>query len=228
MRAFILTPLLAATTALAAPSLDIREDIKYVRVTVQQDKISSAKEISVKDGSTAETFGSACSTALTSGVFADFGIIADIGPNGNGTITVGPSTYTVHENPKYSGGISCHRMYNDHESVMVCDDVPLPLSVQLSPINESDRPSCFGQPTGMSLQRAAEAIKVVDTFPMPLEEDNSTSTTPMNNLEERQTGACSMWSPATRRVGDGNPHQNYWRKQLSVSWKLPLLNIDIS
>ncbi|KAL4893757.1 hypothetical protein BDV59DRAFT_207539 [Aspergillus ambiguus] len=167
---------LLAATALAAPSLDIHEDIKY-------------KEILVKNSSTVEIFGSACSTALITGIFADFGIIANVGPN----------------NPKYSGRISYYRMYNEYESFMVCNKVPLPNSVRLSPVNKNDRTPYF----------AVEAIQVVDTFPMPLDEGNSTSTILINNLEKRQTGACSMWSPATRRVGDGNPHQNYWHKQLS-------------
>ncbi|KAL4894784.1 hypothetical protein BDV59DRAFT_164140 [Aspergillus ambiguus] len=214
MRTFILTAFLAAAT-LATPSLEIRKDIKYVRVTVQQDKISSEKEILVKNSVTADIFGSACSSALITGVFADFGIVADVGPDGNGTITAGPSTYTVHEDPKYSGGITCYRMYNDYESFIVCDNVPLPSSIQLSPIQESDRSPCFSQPADMSLQRAVETIQVVDMFQMPFDEGNSTSAVPLSNLEERQTGACSTWSPATREVGDGNPHQNYLRKQLS-------------
>ncbi|PYH66916.1 uncharacterized protein BO88DRAFT_445315 [Aspergillus vadensis CBS 113365] len=152
-----LTLFLAVTAAaLAAPSPYTQEH-KYARVT---------------DSSTGDILGSACSNALTTGAFSDFGIVADVGPNGDGNITAGPSTFVVHEDPQ---------MYNDYESFV----------------------------------RAAETIHVVDTFPVPGSQANSTSAVSMSNLEQRQTGACSQWSPATRKVGDGDPHQNYWRKQLS-------------
>ncbi|KAI3010078.1 hypothetical protein CBS147346_1860 [Aspergillus niger] len=204
-----------AATALAAPSLQIREDLKYVRVTVQQHKITSEKQIVVKDSSTEDIFGSSCSNALTTGVFANFGIVANVGPNGDGNITAGTSTFSVHENPQYSGGITFYRMYNDNESFMVCDGVPLPSTAQLNPVKVDDISTCFSDQVDMTLQRAAETVHVMDTFPMPRREANFTDAVSMSNLEQRQTGACSMWSPATRKVGDGGPHQNYWRKQLS-------------
>ncbi|PWY78986.1 hypothetical protein BO83DRAFT_461263 [Aspergillus eucalypticola CBS 122712] len=147
-----LTLFLALTAAaLAAPSPYTQEH-KYARVTVQQQKITSEKQILVKDGSTGDILGSACSNALT------------------------PTS-----DPQYSYGITCYRMYNDYESFV----------------------------------RAAQTIHVVDTFPVPGSEANSTSAVSTSNLEQRQTGTCSQWSPATRKVGDGDPHQNYWRKQLS-------------
>ncbi|GLA34900.1 hypothetical protein AnigIFM63309_009082 [Aspergillus niger] len=95
-----------AATASVAPSLHTREDLKCVRVTRQQHKITSEKQIVVKDSSIEDIFGSACSNALTTGVFADFGIVADVGPNGDGNITAGPSTFSVHEDFQYSGGIT--------------------------------------------------------------------------------------------------------------------------
>ncbi|GAT30941.1 hypothetical protein RIB2604_03701500 [Aspergillus luchuensis] len=107
-----LTLFLAIT---AAPS-PYTQEYKYAQVTVQQQKITSEKQILVKDSSTGDILGSACSNALNTGAFSDFGIVADVGPNGDGNITAGPSTYVVHEDPQYSGGITCYRMYNDYES----------------------------------------------------------------------------------------------------------------
>ncbi|GKZ31583.1 hypothetical protein AbraIFM66950_000158 [Aspergillus brasiliensis] len=172
-------------------------------------------EIVVKDGTTEDIFASACSNALSTGVFADFSIIAEIGPDGDGNLTAGPATFSVHENPQYSGGITCYRLYNEYESFVVCDDVPLPNTVYLSTMNEHERSPCFSDPVAMTLKQAAETVHVMDTFPMPRQGANSTSPESMSKLEQRQTGPCSMWSPAARKVGDGNPHQNYWRKQLS-------------
>lgn len=208
-----LTLFLAIT---AAPS-PYTQEYKYAQVTVQQQKITSEKQILVKDSSTGDILGSACSNALNTGAFSDFGIVADVGPNGDGNITAGPSTYVVHEDPQYSGGITCYRMYNDYESFVVCDGVPLPTTVPLDLIKGNDISPCFSDTVDMTLQRAAETIHVADTFPVPHAKANSTSAVYTSNLEQRQTGTCSQWSPATRKVGDGDPHQNYWRKQLSVS-----------
>lgn len=108
-------------------------------------------------------------------------------------------------------------MYDEDESYVVCDDVLLPNTIRLSPIKDDEKTPCFSKPAEMSLQRAMETAHVMETFPMPPTEGNFSSTVPITKSEERQIGACNMWSVATRRLGDGNPHQNYWRKQLSVS-----------
>ncbi|EHA24750.1 hypothetical protein ASPNIDRAFT_40671 [Aspergillus niger ATCC 1015] len=88
------------------------------------------------------------------------------------------------------------RMYNDNESLMVCDGVPLPSTVQLNPVKVGDISPCFSDQVDITLQRAAETVHVMDTFPMPRREANSTDAVSMRNLEQRQTGACRMWSPA--------------------------------
>ncbi|RDH22323.1 hypothetical protein M747DRAFT_369046 [Aspergillus niger ATCC 13496] len=87
-------------------------------------------------------------------------------------------------------------MYNDNESLMVCDGVPLPSTVQLNPVKVGDISPCFSDQVDITLQRAAETVHVMDTFPMPRREANSTDAVSMRNLEQRQTGACRMWSPA--------------------------------
>lgn len=51
MMMILMSFLTLAATALTAPSLHIREDLRYVRVTVQQHKITS-KQIVVRDSST--------------------------------------------------------------------------------------------------------------------------------------------------------------------------------
>lgn len=57
--------------------------------------------------------------------------------------------------------------------------------------------------------------------PAPAFDGNLTSpagdvdTGDVDALEKRQ-GACGLWSQTTHRVGNGNPHQNYFLKQLSV------------
>ncbi|KAL3255764.1 hypothetical protein ABHI18_008070 [Aspergillus niger] len=84
---FLLT---LAATALAAPSLHTREDLKYVRVTVQQHRITTEKQIVVKDSSTEDIFGSACSNALKPGFLPTSVSSQMLGLTGEGNITAGP------------------------------------------------------------------------------------------------------------------------------------------
>ncbi|RAK94345.1 hypothetical protein BO79DRAFT_261412 [Aspergillus costaricaensis CBS 115574] len=184
MRVFKLLWLLAAA-ALAAPSSQSEEDISYVRVTLQQHKTNSEKEILVIDTSTSDILASACSLALDTGAFADFSIVADVGLNGNGSIIAGPSTFTVHENVEHSGGIICYRMYDEYESLL------------------------------LHLRPVAESTHIMDTLPIPFSQENLTQPAHEGELEQRQISPCSMWYPATKLVGDGDPHQNYYHKQLS-------------
>lgn len=216
MRVFKLLWLLAAA-ALAAPSSQGEEDISYVRVTLQQHKTNSEKEILVIDTSTLDILASACSLTLDTGAFADFSIIADVGLNGNGSIIAGPSIFTVHENVEHSGGITCYRMYDEYESLLVCDDVPVSSMVQLSRIGENGRSACFSEPDKLHLRPVAKSTHIMDTLPIPFSQKNFTHPAHEGELEQRQISPCSMWYPATELVGDGDPHQNYYHKQLSVS-----------
>ncbi|GKZ25421.1 hypothetical protein AbraCBS73388_001049 [Aspergillus brasiliensis] len=170
-------------------------------------------EIVVKDGTTEDIFASACSNALSTGVFANFSIIAEIGPDGDGNLTAGPAKFSVHENPQYSGGITCYRLYNEYEASVVCDDVPLPNTVFLSTMNEHERSPCFSDPVAMTLKQAAETVHVMDTFPMPRQGANFTSPESMSKLEQRQTGPCIGWTAtadAAQWISGGFAVQESW------------------
>lgn len=226
MKSFAVISAFVATT-LAVPSPDIRKDIKQARVTVQHQKQTALTEITIKDQTTSALFGHACSKSLSSGQFTDFSVAADLDSNGAGNLTVGPNTYRVHENPEHSGGIKCMRVYDQDESYVICDNIPLPASLQLNPIAKRDNAGCFTQTiNARGLQKVAEALHFnEDSFPTEdhfsldgqFETASLATLEPEKSLEERQFGPCNQWVKKTQLVGNGNPHQNYWHKQLSVS-----------
>lgn len=203
-----------APVALTAPSrLHLRgDDTREVNIMIQQVKSTGETDIAVVSQGTPDILGYSCSSTLNYGAFADLPITADIDENGSGTLTVGSSTYKVHEDRDASGGIACARIYNDGESFLDCA-VPVPSSMKLSPISDQ-KPTCFNSGVIPSLQSAYKAMLAQQEPPAPanLTRRDLSSSRPV--LNERQ---CGIWSPATQRVGDGNPHQNYYLKQLSVS-----------
>ncbi|KZF19049.1 hypothetical protein L228DRAFT_271675 [Xylona heveae TC161] len=195
--------------ALAAPSLHVRQDTQDVNVVVQYIKATSEQDIAVTNKDFSQVLGYSCSNTLDSGAFADVPISADLDFNGAGNLTIGSETYKVHENPDISGGITCSRMYNNAESLMTCA-ISLPSSLDLSPLSkrENDQ-SCFLAGATPSLQRAALSMLAGNTGPV----QNLTSQEA--HQMEKRVGSPGCKPPITETVGDGNPHQNYFDKQLS-------------
>lgn len=200
--------------ALTAPSrLHLRsDDTQEVNVMIQQVKSTSETDIAVVSQDTSKILGYSCSSTLSSGAFADLPITADIDENGAGTLTVGSTTYKVHEDRDTSGGIACARIFNDGESFLDCA-VPVPSSVKLSPVSDQET-TCFNSGVIPSLQSAYKSMLAQQGPPetAKLTRRDLSSSRPV--LDERQ---CGIWSASSQVVGDGNPHQNYYLKQLSVS-----------
>lgn len=206
-------------SALTAPSrLHLRsDDAQEVNVMIQQVKSTSETDIAVVSQNTSEILGYSCSSTLNSGAFADLPITAYIDENGAGTLTVGSTTYKVHEDRDTSGGIACARIFNDGESFLDCA-VPVPSSLNLSPISDQET-ACFNSGVIPSLQSAYKSMLAQQGPPETanLTRRDLSSSRPV--LDERQ---CGIWSASSQVVGDGNPHQNYYLKQLSVSALLSL------
>ncbi|KAE9374265.1 hypothetical protein N431DRAFT_533059 [Stipitochalara longipes BDJ] len=214
MRSFAVLPAIAAlaSVVLAAPSLYIRDDPKEINIVVQVLKETSETDIAVIDKATSEIVGYACSSTLKSGSFASFPISANIDPTGAGTLTIGSITYQVHEDPSISGGITCARLYTNTELYLNCA-AAVPFTFQLTSANKRDSSACFknGSPT---LHLAANSILTNIETPGPEAGNLTTREAEANPVDKRQ-GACGVWTPDTQRVGNGNPHQNYYAKQLS-------------
>lgn len=199
----------------AAPSrLNVRDGTQEVHVMIQQVLSTGETDIAVVSLGSSEIFGYSCSNELKSGAFSNLPIAAKVDEKGAGTITVGSTTYKVHEDPETSGGITCARIYTDGESFLNCA-VPVPSSVNLSPVG-NQKATCFNSGIVPSLQRAYKSLLAQQPAPEPTANLTRRDVPPSGHvLDERQ--ACGIWSDASQMVGNGNPHQNYFDKQLSVS-----------
>ena len=133
-------------------------------------------------------------------------------------------------NPRYLNLLSCKkltstttgvRLYNDQEFFVSCD-INVPVSSKIR----------ARAPVARETENLAVLPGILDKMmkggdPTPAFDGNLTQpaggvdTGDVDMLDKRQ-GACGIWSQTTRRVGDGNPHQNYFLKQLSV-FNHPLL-----
>ncbi|PCG96925.1 Hypothetical protein PENO1_065820 [Penicillium occitanis (nom. inval.)] len=200
------------SVALTAPSrLHLRSgNTQEVNVMIQQIKSTSETDIAVVSQDTSEIIGYSCSSTLNSGAFADLPITADIDENGAGTLTVGSTTYKVHEDRDTSGGIACARIFNDGESFLDCA-VPVPSSLNLSPLGDQET-TCFNSGAIPGLQSAYKSMLAQQGPPEPANLTRRDLSLSRPVLDERQ---CGIWSASSQVVGDGNPHQNYYLKQLS-------------
>lgn len=214
MKSFVAIAALAASmpAVLAAPS---GQDLKEVNVVIQRLKGTAETDVAVVDKESSEVLGYSCSNKIDSGAFAKFPVSADINEYGSGTITLGTTTYKVHEDPNVSGGVSCTKMYDEQEIFVTCA-ATVPASLQLAPLNARDKTDCFENGNSPILQSIANSMSAQITTPSINE--RSVEEAP-RSLEERQ-GACGTWSSYTALEGNGDPHQNYFLKQLSVSLNL--------
>ncbi|OBT51394.1 hypothetical protein VE04_10278, partial [Pseudogymnoascus sp. 24MN13] len=119
MKFFAAITALAASmpAVLAAPS---SQDVNEVDIVIQRLKTTSETDIAVVDKESSEILGYACSSKIDSGAFANFPVSADIDEYGSGTITLGSTTYEVHEDPTVSGGVTCTKMYDANEVFVTC------------------------------------------------------------------------------------------------------------
>lgn len=195
---------------------------------MQVNKVLSQASVVASSADRSEVYGQACSTKLESGMFAGHPISFDVDGDGRGTITIGAREYIVHENPEVSGGISCDALSSPSEVLLSCTGAALPRPRRLRPLAQRDLAACFAEP--LSLEAALAGLDRGASAPPPFSAaDQAFNMTQAEidalveadadavALARRQYG-CAIWTPSTRRVGDGNPHQNPYHAQLSVRW----------
>jgi hypothetical protein len=95
------------------------------------------------------------------------------------------------------------RVYDRDGSYVICDDVSLPASLQLTSLTKRDNGGCFTQTVNSrSLQSAAEALHFNEgSFPTgnhfsadaEFDTANLTTFEPGKSLEERQFDSCYQW-----------------------------------
>jgi len=187
-------------------------EASQLSIEFHYNKVTAQSSIAAWNKERTELFGHSCSSSLDSGPFRSHAISFEVDKNGAGNVTIGSLSYLIHEDIKYSGGISCSRMHSLNESLVECA-MSMPEAVQLSPVTNKAGPSeCFSDThqLGHILGSLQKGLSWVVPAAHPLAVHNTSAT-----VEKRQ-GACGMWSQTTYRVGDGDPHQNPMNIQPSV------------
>ncbi|KAK4119692.1 hypothetical protein N657DRAFT_603964 [Parathielavia appendiculata] len=202
--------------AFAAPALQLAAGTKAINVVLQINKATSEAAIDVLDENKSTVFAHSCSRTLASGSFASSPLAFTVNEQGAGTLSVGPQTYTIHDQVEYSGGIVCGRVASPGEVVVSCQ-VPVPSSLQLHSLNKRDLQDCF--PHGpVELSKVVEALEsegAVTSANDTVSSVTETQDVAADAADKRQYNPCSIWSSATIMVGNGNPHQNPLHIQLS-------------
>ncbi|KAK4128848.1 hypothetical protein N657DRAFT_639356 [Parathielavia appendiculata] len=204
----------------AAVRHQVRQGPQTVNVVLQLRKASTEASIAVQNADRSEILHYGCGTSLSSGAFQKHPIAFNVDRDGNGAgnLNIGPNSYLIHEDPEFSGGISCARLHSNTEMIVTCA-VTLPASVHLEPVDQDQKnlPSCFPTST-FSLAGIFEALERDALDRPPAANITTDGLLPPHGasagLDKRQ-GPCAIWTPGTRRVGDGNPHQNPFNIQLS-------------
>lgn len=178
--------------------------------------------ITVQVLSNGSLVGQSCSSSLSSGSFEKLPIVFDVDERGSGNVTVGDSTYMIHENATYSGGIVCGRMFNRAEAAVSCT-VAVPADFPLQPLSKLDIAECIPN----ARNSLAKTIQLATSpLPDPMDAGHSRRSIGPPGWHDPDTTPrpfkdppCSDPSPpgTTQRDGDGDPHQNYYHLQLSVS-----------
>lgn len=152
--------------------------------------------------------GQACSSSLNSGAFESMPILFNVDERGSGNLTIGSFTYRIHEDASHSGGIICSRMFNHAEAAVSCT-VTVPADLPMQPLSKSNIAVCIPE----RHNRLAKLFRVAINSPWG-------STTGMGQAEmifdPPPQPHCGS-EEKTQRFGDGDPHQNYYLLQLSVS-----------
>ncbi|KAH7267919.1 hypothetical protein B0J15DRAFT_591766 [Fusarium solani] len=177
------------------------EKTQDVHIVLELSKEASQAAVTVWNKDQSEAIANSCSESLASGPFDNHAIVFKVDENGSGNLTVGDESYSI------GGGddaIECGRIASETELVVNCI-VSLPGSVtQAMDVFEGK----------------VESESPPDVAPAELSQAEVDEIVKKNHRDKRQT-PCGIWTSQTRRVGNGNPHQNPLNIQLSEPMQCP-------
>lgn len=210
----------------AAPSV-LKEATQQVALHIKLDKTTSEMRLTMSNKS-GDTLGETCNTRLESDTFANFPIVINIDENGAGNITLGSDTFVVHEDATLSdGALACTRMYNQEQAFVNCKAL-VPTTLQLMPLLK--RENCFAKRSdstvhgsGFDLEQISLAVANEPVYNEVAMAQPVVEALDVAPITKRQPDPCDRFTRGTDMIGNGNPHQNWFHQQLSVS---PLQNIS--
>jgi len=206
-------PLLAfAPLALSAPAPAAQAASQKMHVIWKHDKTSYSKGLYAVSEDLSTIYGQSCSDELDSGNFAKSALKLDVDDDGFGNLTYGDKTYEVLMSAEHSGGIECTKMYSPDEAHVDCI---VPFTDTMSenlPISAADicLPSTADKPAtgvlGKNIHRR--------DFQGVSESDSENMTPVELGVFDKRQQSCYQYR-STFMVGNGNPHQNFYDKQIS-------------
>jgi hypothetical protein len=136
---------------------------------------------------------------------------ANVNEHGIGNFTIGDNTFDIVSQSQ--DGVSCTRMYNGHVDVVECTNVKMDV-----PEDAAKSADCFtddeAKDSFQMLKSRSITARNASSDEEPVAVEERTTPTLASRLWSRQQ--CHNYKTISV-VGDGNPHQNYFHKQLSVS-----------
>ena len=195
---------LTALSAFAALTAAADVELEWMH-----DKTTGKTTLGVFDIEDGELLAKSCGSVLKAAKTIDF---SKTDENGNGSFTVGDKSYTVHELSDISGGIFCSKKWHDSVAIVECEGFQWE-ATDVDAI-DNDCPDLEYHPMRKRVRGRANIVKQQDFHA------NSTE------LESRHVPwtprQCGFNNAVVNLVGDGDPHQNYYNQQPSVSTRLRL------
>ncbi|KAF1830286.1 hypothetical protein BDW02DRAFT_609111 [Decorospora gaudefroyi] len=183
-----------STLAMVAPVMAI--DISVIWT---HDKPSGTVSLSILD-TNEQLIAQSCSSVVDGPSKVDFSTVDE---HGFGNFSIDGTSYFSHQLPEYSGGPVCTKKFNDVAAVLDCQG--LSWNAPEDPVVETD---CHGSEeskkwishmTARNAMPGMEANEVAGNLP----------------IEKRNPQIVCTTSDNTVKVGDGFPHQNYHKQQIS-------------
>jgi len=165
----------------------------------------------IPSGSTSLTIQSANKTVLAETCGSTIGSLsfADVDAHGGGHLTAGDAKFEIKSQPE-AGGPVCTRIYNGDIAVVECTgldlDVPAGAATSAADCFKHEHTKAAFRSLMTRSDDVADATAHVDEPEMPAFH---------SRIQGRQTTCISNTDVVVQ--GDGNPHQNYLHKQISVS-----------
>ncbi|KAF4994522.1 hypothetical protein FGRMN_5731 [Fusarium graminum] len=170
-----------------------------VQLVWQHAKASGQTALSAYDGSS--LLAQSCSSFISDASHSiDF---SDVDENGFGNFTVGADKYLVHSKAETSGGPICTKKYGADATVVECSGINWKPSAEAKIEKE-----CHAN------DEADSALRSLTSTPSSMVKREAEPFAMVKREADPLFAPCRTVG-RTIRVGDGDPHQNYFHKQLS-------------
>ncbi|KAJ4296491.1 hypothetical protein N0V90_006536 [Kalmusia sp. IMI 367209] len=168
-----------------------------VSVVWRHEKSSGSTSLSIHSATDNTVLAESCGSSVGS---LDFSRVDE---HGAGNFTVGSTTFDITSKPQ--DGVSCNRKYNGIIAVVECSGLDINI-----PEGAPQSADCFSDEEAKASFLALRSRSLIVDTPTRVEQ----RTLPSQTFKLRGRQQCHE-EKSTYVVDDGDPHQNYYHKQLS-------------